>query len=610
MNNITANNAIKTILLKHPYFRNKFKVIQICLKLLVALAVMGDGLNLHAQQVLNIERKEIQIPLSDGINLGSILYSPSDTGKYPAIVYRTPYGIDSYDGYAELPRKAAHRGYLVFLVDVRGRYRSEGDFEAYKNEKQDGYDVIEWVANHPLCNGKVGTYGGSYPGIVQWQAMSKKPPHLVAAAPAMTPINSHHFFYSGGAFSMTWLDWFVPLIFPDKRKKAGDASGTWDGDIGANEWSTSDRKTWYQHRPLNTIPVLKPYAPEFFDWLAHPDLSEWWDFANMEKDFSDFVVPVLLLSGWYDSAYGVEGASRAIKKIHNEEVSANVKENSVLVLGPWNHTSITTRKTNFGEVEFGPAAGMDYNALLLDWFDLTMKGKSSDWDFKPVNVFVMGSNRWRSMYTWPPEQTVENRWYLKDNHELDTSPEPEAAKENYTFDPNNPFWDKSYEKSFPYDQRENEARADVLTFTSAPMREELEILGEIKAQLFVSSTAADTDFSFTISDIYPDGRSINLTGLDAGYLRMRYREGFTSQKLMKPGEVYEIVLGNVYTGNVFKKGHRIRLSITSSKAPHYDPNPNTGTEIASENELKSCVNSIYFGGSTPSSIILPLFKED
>ena len=584
--------------------------MKVYLKILVVLAVMVDGLHIHAQQMLNIERKEIQIPLSDGINLGSILYSPSDIGKYPAIVYRTPYGIEGYDSYAEFPRKAAHRGYLVFLVDVRGRYTSEGDFEAYKNEKQDGFDVIEWVANHPLCNGKVGTYGGSYPGIAQWQAMSKKPPHLVAAAPEMTPISSHHFFYSGGAFSMTWLDWFVPYIFPDKRKKAGDASGTWDDDIGANEWSTSDRKIWYKHRPLNTIPILKPYAPEFFDWLAHPDLSEWWDFVNMEKDFSDFVVPVFLLSGWYDSTYGVEGASRAIKKIHNEDVSADVKENSVLVLGPWNHTSITTRKTNFGEVEFGPAAGMDYDALLLNWFDLTMKEKSSDWDFKPVNVFVMGSNRWRSMETWPPKQTVENIWYLKDNNVLDTSPELKAAKENYTFDPNNPFWDKSYEKSFPYDQRENEARADVLTYTSAPMKEDMEILGEIKARLFVSSTALDTDFSFTISDIYPDGRSINLTGLDAGYLRMRYREGYTSQKLMKPGEVYEIELGNVYTGNVFKKGHRIRLSITSSKAPHYDPNPNTGTEIASESELKSCVNSIYFGGSTPSSIILPLFKVD
>ncbi|MGB5654064.1 MAG: CocE/NonD family hydrolase [Robiginitalea sp.] len=580
------------------------------LKILVVLALAAEVLSVNAQQVLNIERTEIQIPLSDGVHLGAIVYAPAVPGKYPAIVYRTPYGIDSYDSYAEFPRKAAHRGYLVFLVDVRGRYRSEGDFEAYKNEKQDGYDLIEWVANHPLCNGKVGTYGGSYPGIVQWQAMSKKPPHLTAAAPEMTPIGSHHFFYNGGAFSMTWLDWFVPYIFPDKRKRAGDTSDTWDDDLGAEQWAASDRQSWYEHRPLNSIPILKPYAPEFFEWLAHPDLSEWWDFANMEKGFSDFVVPVFLLSGWYDASYGVDGASRAFKKIHKEDASARVKEHSVLVLGPWNHTSITTRKTHFGEVEFGPAAGMDYDALLLDWFDRTMSGKDTGWAVKPVNVYVMGSNRWRSMDAWPPEKAAEDIWYLRGDNALGTSPGPEAAKADFTFDPKNPFWDKSYEKSYPYDQRENEARADVLTFTSAPMQEDMEILGEIKARLFVSSTAEDTDFSFTITDVYPDGRSINLTGLDAGYLRMRYRDGFASQKLMKPGEVYEIVLDNVYTGNVFKKGHSIRISITSSKAPHYDPNPNTGREIASESELKTCVNTIYFGGSTPSSVILPLFTSD
>ncbi|MGB5555492.1 MAG: CocE/NonD family hydrolase, partial [Flavobacteriaceae bacterium] len=246
MKYIIANTTGKTL------FPKLIKFMKTYLKLWVVLTVMVDGLYLHAQQVLNVEREDIQIPLSDGINLGAILYAPSDPGKYPAIVYRTPYGMDSYDSYAELPRKAAHRGYLVFLIDVRGRYKSEGEFEAYKNEKQDGYDVIEWVANHSLCNGKVGTYGGSYPGIVQWQAMSKKPPHLAAAAPEMTPIGSHHFFYSGGAFSMTWLDWFVPYIFPDKRKKAGDRSGTWDDDTGAEEWSSSNRKTWYQHRPLNT----------------------------------------------------------------------------------------------------------------------------------------------------------------------------------------------------------------------------------------------------------------------------------------------------------------------------------------------------------------------
>jgi len=402
----------------------------------------------------------------------------------------------------------------------------------------------------------------------------------------------------------------MPYIFPDKRKRAGDKSATWDDDTGEKEWEESDRRSWYEYRPINEMPILKPYAPEFFAWLAHPEQSEWWNFVDMETNFKDFVVPVFFLSGWYDASYGVDGASRAIRKIQNEDVPVRVKENSVLVLGPWNHTSVTTRKSHFGEMEFGPTAGLDYDALLLDFYDQMMKGKKATWNLKRANVFVMGGNYWRSFDNWPPKESVDTKWYLKAGKALETAPAQKAAKDSYTFDPKDPLWDKSYEKSYPYDQRENEARADVLTYTSTPMTEDMEIIGEIKAQLFVSSTALDTDFSFTLSDVYPDGKSINLTGMDNGYLRMRYREGFESQKLMKPGEVYEIFLKNVYTANVFKKGHRIRVSITSSKAPHYDPNPNTGTEIASETELKTCVNTIHWGGKTPSSLTLPLFKSN
>jgi len=578
-------------------------------KSLFTITFVLAAILVHAQQLLNIERKEIMIPLRDGVSLGAIMYAPADTTqKYPAIVYRTPYGIDSYDSYAELPRKAAHRGYIVFLVDVRGRYRSEGTFEAYRNEKKDGYDVIEWVAQHTMCNGKVGSYGGSYPGIVQWMAMSEKPPHLVCAAPEMTPISSHHFFYVGGAFSLPWLDWFMPYIFPDKRKRAGDTTATWDDDLGEKEWLESDRRSWYMYRPLNKMPILKPYAPEFFQWLAHPDSSSWWNFVDMETNFKDFIVPVFMLSGWYDACYGVEGASRAMKKIETENVPEKVIDNSVLVLGPWNHTSITTRKTHFGEVEFGPTAGLDYDELLLNWYDHNMKGKDLEWNLSKANVFVMGGNYWRNLDNWPPKESAEEAWYLKENYGLDTLPSKTVYESHYTFDPKDPFWDKSYEKSYPYDQRENEERADVISYTSDPLQEDTEIIGEIKAHLFVSSTTPDTDFSFTLCDVYPDGKSINLTGMDAGYLRMRYREGFSTQKLMKPGQVYEIFLKNAYTANVFKKGHRIRVSITSSKAPHYDPNPNTGEEIASETKLKTCENTIHLGGATPSSIILPVFR--
>ncbi len=550
------------------------------------------------------------IPMRDGVKLGGILYRPAQAGKYPGIVYRTPYGIDDYDAYAELPLKAAKQGYAVLLVDVRGRLRSEGNFEAYRNEKQDGYDVIEWMGTQPFCTGKVGTYGGSYPGIVQWLAMSQAPPHLAAAAPEMTPIGSHHFFYYGGAFSHPWIDWFMPYIFADKRKRANDPSGPWDDEPATEEWEKSDRKPWYQFRPLADLPILKKYAPEYYQWLAHPDLSSWWDFVNVDKDFGKMRNPAFLESGWYDAAYGPEGATRGFNKMRKEAATAEAREQTILILGPWNHTSLNTRKTKFGEVDFGPNAGMDYDAELLKWYDVQLKGLTPKDPLAPVSIFVMGANEWRSEKEWPLSRAVPTPYYLGGNGSLKegtlATQTGKDNKDSYLFDPAIPFWDKSYEKSYPYDQRENEARPDVLVYTSDVLQTDTEVIGEIVAELYVSSEAKDTDFSFTLSDVYPDGRSINLHGLDAGYLRMRYRNGFEKQELMKPGEVYKIRIGQVYTANRFKKGHRIRLTITSSKAPHYDPNPNTGNDIATEKTLIKTRNTIHLGDKHPSRIILPL----
>jgi putative CocE/NonD family hydrolase len=556
--------------------------------------------------------------MRDGITLGAILYRPDFAGKFPALVYRTPYGIEDYDSYAEFPLKAAKQGYLVYLVDVRGRLTSEGEFEAYRNEKPDGYDVIEWVAAQAICNGKVGTYGGSYPGIVQWQAMSQAPPHLLAAAPEMTPIGSHSFIYYGGAFSHPWLDWFTPYILADKRKRANDTSGPWDDEEATELWEKGDRRKWYQYRPLVEIPLLKKYAPEYYEWLKHPDFSPWWDFVNMESDFPKFKNPVFLLSGWYDATYGPEGATRAFNKMKTEAATDNAKANTKLVLGPWNHTSLNTRKTTFGEINFESSAGMDYDADLLRWFDSILKdGPQSP--LPPVSIFVMGENKWRAENEWPLTRAVPTSFYFhstgkvaqdKNDGKLNTVTPKNEPADSYVFDPMNPLWDIAYEKSYPYDQREIESRKDVLVYTSALLASDIEVTGEIIVELFVSSGTKDTDFSFTLCDVYPDGRSINLTGLDAGYLRMRYRQGLDKQELMTPGEIYKIRIGNVFTANLFKQGHRIRVYITSSKTPHYDPNPNTGTEIATERILQSTANTIHHSTKYPSRLILPVIANE
>jgi putative CocE/NonD family hydrolase len=585
-------------------------------KIFPILLLISFGL--QAQHPQNIVREEAMIPMRDGVKLGAIVYRPDRPGKFPAIVYRTPYGIDDYDGYAQFPLKAAKQGYIVFLVDVRGRYRSEGEFVAYKNEKHDGYDVIEWVGTSTYCNGKVGTYGGSYPGIVQWLAMSQMPPHLAAAAPEMTPISSHHFFYYGGAFSMPWLDWFMPLIIADKRKKANDTSGTWDDTKAYDDWVNSDRRKWYSYRPLIELPILKKHAPEYYDWLRHPDQTAWWDFVNVEDDFKKFTIPVFLLSGWYDAGYGPEGASRAFRKMQEEAASEGAKKNSKLILGPWNHTSLHTRKTHFGEMEFYESAGLDYDIELLHWFDEHLKGIPNQSQLPPVSIFLMGENKWLAENEWPLSRAVTTDFYLhsagnatidKTDGKLSNQWPGQEQSDSYVFDPSNPLWDISFEKSYPYDQKENETRKDVLTYTSSPLAEDMKVVGEVVAELFVSSSAKDTDFAITLTDVYSDGKSINLSGMDAGYLRMRYRNGFEKQELITPGEVYKIKIGQLHTANLFKKGHRIRVQITSSKAPHYDPNPNTGTEIATEKNLVPATNTIHHSKKYPSKIILPIIPK-
>ncbi|MFM1879044.1 MAG: hypothetical protein RLZZ241_1910, partial [Bacteroidota bacterium] len=481
---------------------------------------------LKAQHSLNIIREDVWIPLRDSVQLGAISYRPDQPGTYPTSVYRTPYGIDQYDTYAALPIKAARRGYLVYLVDVRGRLRSEGDFEAYRNEKLDGYDVIEWAAKQPYSNGNVGTYGGSYPGIVQWLAMSQSPSHLLAAAPEMTPIGSHHFMYYGGAFSHLWLDWFVPYILPDKRKRANDPSGPWDETAAAALWAASNPWEWYALRPLLDLPLLKNYAPEYYQWLSHPDSGPWWDFLNVEDDFEKFQNPVFLLSGWYDAAYGPEGATRGFNNMRSRASTTKARENTKLILGPWNHTSLDSRKTRFGEMEYGTNAGFDYDQEVLAWFDEILKGETGKSQLPPVSLFVMGENKWRAEQEWPLKRAVPTSYYLRADPQSTNSnsgrltlqvPGKEEA-DAYWFDPKFPVWDKSYEKSYPYDQRNIESRKDVLVYTTEVLEQEVEVTGEIQVELYVSSSARDTDFSFTLCDVHPDGTSINLHSLDAGYL--------------------------------------------------------------------------------------------
>jgi uncharacterized protein len=560
----------------------------------------------------NLAVEEIRIPMRDGTHLGATLIRPETDDLLPAIVYRTPYGQESHFQNAQFPRKAAKRGYLVFLVDVRGRYTSEGEFRAYDQEREDGFDTVEWVAGQPRSDGRVGSYGGSYPGYVQWLALAESPEGYAAAAPAMTPTASHHFFYLGGAFNLTWHDWFVGAILPDLHRRRGT-----EMTPERERWA-EERREWYMRRPLVDVPFLEGLAPYYFDWLLNPDLTPWWEFADVEKDFHRIQAPVLLVSGWYDNTYGTVGAIRGFRGMRAEGGSGAARRESRLILGPWNHTSLDVHRTRIGHLEFGPSAGIDYDDLLLRWFDAHLKGRASAIaSLPPVQVFVMGENRWRWAEDWPIPGTEEVALYLgggevgggqggEEGRLTWEAPQAPNAWDGFRFDPRDPVWYEAPGNPGPFDQAPIEARDDVLVYTSEPLTEAMEVTGEVRAELFVSSSAPDTDFAVMLVDVHPDGTAYNLMGPEAGYVRMRYREGYGEQVLMEPDSVYRIVVGNMPTSNVFRPGHRIRVHVTSSRAPHFDPNPNTGEAIATAERLEPADQRLYRDGARPSRIVLPV----
>jgi putative CocE/NonD family hydrolase len=560
---------------------------------------------------------DVAIPMRDGIVLRATLLRPDAPGRFPALVYRTPYNKAVTIGTAAFPHKAARHGYLVFLVDVRGRYASEGTFQAYRDEKQDGYDTIEWVAAHHRANGRVGTWGFSYPGFVQWLALSQDPPHLFTAVPAMTPTGSHHFFYQGGAFYHAFLEWFMPSILPDQRRRAGDKSGPWDGRTARNQWA-AERRQWYAHRPLVGLPHLERYAPCFSDWLRHPDKTDWWDFADVEKDYGKMRVPVLLVSGWYDSSYGTVGAVRGFQGMREKAATNEAREKTKLILGPWTHSSLDVFSTRVAEFDFGPNAGLDYDALLLRWFDRRLNRIDNGVDAEPpVRIFVMGENRWRTEEEFPLKRARMTPLYLyrdisaggADGYLAFDAPTTDLALSRYTFDPHDPIWEPNFVTG-RYDQAALDGRDDLIKFTTEPLDDEIEVTGEVTAELYVASDARDTDFAVTFCDVHPDGTAHSLTGPEAGYLRMRYRNGYEGQTLMESGKVYKIRIGGLLTANLFRRRHRIQIIIASSRVPHFDPNPNTGEEIATATRLVPAKQILYHDRNRPSQIILPVVPRN
>ena len=552
-----------------------------------------------------IEEANLECRLRDGTVLRADAYRPDGDGTVPAILVRTPYGKD---GHRERPfiRAAVARGYAVVVQDVRGRYASAGEFEPYRREGRDGYDAVEWLASLGWCNGRIAGSGLSYPGATQWLTAVEAPPHLTCIFPAMSFSSGRQFFYFGGAFDLSWLSWIAVNIYPDVRRRK-NLPGPTTAREARVEWREIERRV-LRHVPPSSLPLFKQTAPFYYEWLDHPDDGSYWDFADIESRHDRVRVPVMNFSGWHDEGYGPVGATRNFAGLRRRGATPAARDPR-LVIGPWTHGEPSSSSRRVADRDFGPAAGLDYDSLVLDWCDLHARGIDRGLERAPrVRVFVMGSNEWRESSEWPLKDISIRPLHLRSGGRLTWAP-PAAGEshDRYRYDPNDPVEDPHFDKGLgPHDQRPIDARPDVLSFTSEPLAEDLEVIGAIECHVWMASTAPDTDIVVRVLDVEPDGPAWNLMSPTLEVLRARYRHGEKEPQLLNPGVPVELRLTLPITANRFRRGHRIRVQVTSSFFPHFDRNPNTGRPVAWESRMEPAVNFIFHDAARPSRVMLPV----
>jgi putative CocE/NonD family hydrolase len=575
------------------------------------LAFAQDSQNAAAQLV---SEKNVAVPMRDGVVLRADVVRPAGDGKFPVLVYRTPYGKDAAQQEYTTFKHAAERGYAVVIQDVRGRFQSEGDFRPYENEGRDGYDTIEWAASQPWSNGAVGTFGLSYPGAVQWLAAVQSPPHLKAMVPAMTFSTPQNFFYAGGTWDMSWIDWIWDNIAWDTRaKKNLPGPRTYEEALAA--WKEEGAKM------SNTLPLLdlKPLqqaAPYYFDWLRHPPEDPWWNWSELRDKYARTHAAVLNLSAWYDDNYGPEGATTNYAGLLKAR-AGDKDTRTHLLLGPWVHGVDSTARTRSGEREFGPSAVIDYDEVVLRWMDHYLKGIDNGVDGeKPVRYFVMERNQWRDADQWPPAATETPVFLAPQTQDSKTADARSGRLQSTPFDNKDSFSEfvsdpaspvvNPYDSSGAHDYRKLADRADVLTFDSAALQEDTEVTGPIEARIFVSCDCRDFDLWARLLDVSPDGTAINLMSPGLDVLRASYRNLTRGRQLLSPGKTYELKLENLITSNVFLRGHRIRLQISASFTPNFSRNLQTGKSEVNSAEMKSAHIRVFHDATHPSQVVLPV----
>jgi putative CocE/NonD family hydrolase len=548
------------------------------------------------------------LKLHDGVTLWADVFRPKAEGKFPVLLTRTPYDRKNSIDFC---MKAAARGYVVIAQDVRGRYGSEGEWYPFKYESQDGYETVEWAAALPYSNGKVGMFGGSYVGATQYLAAIAQPPHLAGICPNYTASNYHDgWTYQGGAFEQ----WF----------NESWTSGLAENTITRKAMQTSDRVAWAQKLPLLSYPVLtspaaETLAPYFSDWLMHPNYDDYWKQWSIEDHYAKILVPVFSMGAWYDIFLG--GTLRNYQRLKKDAGTDAARRGQRLMVYVGGHAGGWDSKT-VGAVDFGDKLPFDLDEAMLRWYDSLLKGIDNGLEReKQVRIFVMGKNEWREEDDWPLARAKTTRYYLHSTKPanglegagtLNTTAPDEEKPEQYVYDPSNAVPTLGGPLCCgaplptgigPEDQRPAEGRDDVLVFSTPVFAQDTEVTGPVSLDLYLSSSAVDTDFTGKLVDVWPSGFAQNLT---EGILRLRYRNSEEKPELANPHEVYHVSVDLWATSNVFLAGHKLRLEVSSSNFPRFDRNLNTGEEQARGTHMVKATNVIYHDKARPSALVVPV----
>jgi putative CocE/NonD family hydrolase len=577
----------------------------------------------------------VMIPMRDGTHLATDLYFPEQlNSELPTLMVRTAYGKhDAFKGDPFLAEMVAN-GYVIAVQDIRGRYASEGRYKPGQHNRDDGYDTVEWLTSRDWSNQRLGSVGCSYLGEVQLVLAATRHPNHVAAFP-MAPATGFYapgrawMSFDGGVFELAqtagWFYYYGSQIM-----------------YGPPAWV--DRKTWFDSPAAGLFrQTPEPDSENYAAMLGHLPVvdalrtggappSDYENFAgnapdaeyfrNMEFATADdrFNVPAVFVDSWYD--YGVAETLKVFDLFSKNADSDLARDNQFMIVAPSTHCGYwgATENTVIGSRPLGDAR-IDLNSIQQRWFDHWLKDGAENFEGMPrIQYYLMGKNEWRSAEAWPIPGTRNTEFFLHSDGRANSRTgdgslrlveSNTASSDAYTYDPATPvptLGGQTCCSGLPegegaYDQSTNEMRHDILVYSSAPLEQGLEVTGNLEVVLYVSSSAADTDFTAKLVDVYPDGRAFNV---QEGALRMRYRQGLDKNLRMRPGEVYEISLDLHATGNYFGPGHRIRLDVSSSNFPRWDRNLNTGGNNYDESAWRTADNRVHHGPKYPSRLILPV----